>query len=163
MVLEPMSVIALINLQGVFLIDPAFIERAVELIKSAEHRFTATTDDQTVRALLVGLASVACIARNVDLAEQVRILCRRHRRERPGAASLRRELLTAMVAAAANERFDDWLKFAGEWIDEIAFAIMDKGDATNLHADLDAICTMEPRLRTVVGRAMAGLDLFVRA
>ena len=163
MVLEPKSVIALINLQGVHTIDPIYLEQAVKRIEAAGHRFTASTDDATVKTLLNGLAGVASTTRNPALAEQVRILCRKRRYERPDADFSHQELLIALIGAAAHAELEEWLKFAAAWIEEIAFAISDKAQAGQMLNDLNVLCVIEPQLRSSIGRSMAGLELFARA
>lgn len=161
--LEPKSVTALINLQGVFTIDPVYVDQAVKRIKAAGHRFTADTDDPTVQTLLNGLASVASVTRNPEMAEQVRVLCRKRRFERPDADFLRKELLIALIAAGAHSDWDEWLRFSAGWIEEIAFAMPVKAEAEHMLNDLEALCHIEPRVRPAIGRTMAGLDLFARA
>lgn len=161
--LEPTSLIALINLQGVYTIDPIYLEHAVKRIEVAGHRFTASTDDATVKTLLDGLACVASATRNPALAQQVRILCRKRRFERPDTDFLRKELLIALIGAGAHSELEEWLKFAAAWIEEIAFAMPDKAQAGHMLNDLKVLCLMEPRLRPAIGRTMAGLDLFARA
>ena len=162
-VLEPKSVIALINLQGVYTIDPIYLEQAVKRIEAAGHRFTASTDDDTVKTLLNGLAAVASVTRNPALAEQVRILCRKRRYERPDADFSHKELLVALIGAAAHSELEEWLKFVAAWIEEITFAISDKAQAGQMLTDLNVLCVIEPRLRSAIGRSMAGLELFARA
>lgn len=94
---------------------------------------------------------------------QVRILCRKRRYERPDADFSHKELLVALIGAAAHSELEEWLKFVAAWIEEITFAISDKAQAGHMLNDLNVLCVIEPRLRSAIGRSMAGLELFARA
>lgn len=158
--LIPTSLTALINLIGLFRIEPDKVEAAVELIKAAGHRISADDSDQEVSRLFDGLAMVACMSRNVDLADHLRIMCRRRRGDGATPHTPHEELLWALTASAAHAEFDDRRAKFGDWATELAFAVDNRDHALQLSLDLEAICAIEPRFRIVLGRALAALDGF---
>lgn len=158
--LIPTSLTALINLIGLFRIEPEKVDAAVELIKAAGHRISADDGGQEVSPLFDGLAMVACMSRNVGLAEQLRIMCRRRRGDGAMPHTPHEEFLWALTASAAHAEFDDRRAKLGDWATELAFAVEDRDQARQLMLDLDTLCTIEPRFRIVLGRALAALDGF---
>jgi hypothetical protein len=161
--LEPKSLAALINLQGLYSIPPDKAERAIALIKAAGHRFIGTKDGSEIDALLSGLARTSAISRSPELADQVRIMCRRRRSESQTPLSPCKEMLVALYAGAAHADRAAWSAFVGEWISEIAFALEDRADGEAMLADLDTLCTIAPVLRRTLCRAIAAIDSYVRS
>lgn len=158
--LVPTSLTALVNLIGLFRIEADKVETAVALIKAAGHRISSDDSDQQISPLLDGLAMVASMSRNVDLADQLRIMCRRRRADGATPHTPHEELLWALTASAAHAEFDDRRDKFGDWATELAFAVDNRDQALQLLLDLETICSIEPRFRTVLGRASAALDGF---
>lgn len=161
--LEPKSLAALINLQGLYRIPPDKAERATALIKASGHRFIGAEDGGEIDALCSGLARTAAISRSPDLAEQLRILCRRRRVESQTPQSPSKEMLVALYAAASHKDETGWSTFVGEWISEIAFSLKERSDGEAMLADLDTLCMIAPTLRRTVGRAIAAVDSYIRS
>lgn len=159
--LEPKSVIALINLHGLFSVGGEKVERAVELIRDANHRFSADLDIETRNTLVSGLASVAGTMRNPALADELRIMMRKTRVDKLDPPPPRIELLTALTAAAAHKDLDAWLRFVGDWSIELALGVDDKEEANALLHELDTLCVIEPALRKSVGRGIAAVEAFL--
>lgn len=155
-VLEPRSVIALINLRGVFAIDAGRVDRAVELIRAAGHRFAVSVDAETRQLLFNGLAALAAETRNAGLAEEVRMMVRKDRLDGDATVPLRDEFAMALNAAAAHAEWEDWSAYLGDWCVELAFQAEGQ-DARDLRDDLDLLCAIDPALRGVLGAGRAAL------
>lgn len=153
--LTPQSVIALINLRSVFVLDAARVDRAVELIRTAGHRFDASVDRETRSLIFSGLAALAADTRNVDLVAELRMMVRKDRVDFPGEP-LRAEFLVALTAVAAHADYEDWGRYLGEWCTELAFQA-EGGDAADLQEDLSLLCSIDPALRHRLGSAKAAL------
>lgn len=161
-VLTPRALAALINLQGLYAIPTDKADKAVALIKASGHRLISAEDPEQIGAVLGGLAVVASQSRKPELAQELRIMCRRRRQESRQPVDLTAELQLAFVAGAANFEMKPWANFIGEWASELAFTVEDRTSAQAMLADLETITTIAPALRETCGRAVAALDAFVR-
>lgn len=155
-VLEPRSVIALINLRGVFAIDAGRVDRAVALIRAAGHRFDVSVDAETRGLLFNGLAALASETRNPRLAEEVRMMVRKDRLDGAASVPSHEEFAMALNAAAAHAGWDEWSAYLAEWIGELAFNAVGE-DAEQLRGDVELLCAIDPGLRRVLGAAKAAL------
>lgn len=154
-VLAPSSVTALINLRSVFALDAARVDRAVELIRAAGHRFDASVDRETRSLLHNGLAALAADTRNVALAEELRMMVRKDRQD-SGVPPIRAEFLVALTAAAAHADHPGWSRYLGEWCTDLAHLATGE-DARHLREDLELLCSIDPTLRHSLGAAKAAL------
>src|SRR3546814_5080057 len=99
---SPKSVTALINLRGLFSIGDQRVERAVELMRSAGHRFDGDVDQGMHENIFTGLAGVASASRNTALADELRVMVRKNRIDSAHPPKAQREFLIAIAAAAAH-------------------------------------------------------------
>jgi len=159
--LQAQSVIALINASGLFNVKDDKIDRAVRLIRASGHRFWGEMDVEKRDTLLTGLAAVACSSRSVALAEDLRIMMRKNRIEADSPPRPGREFLVGLTAAAAFSDLEPWLKFVGDWANELAFTVDDKDAATELQIELRTLCVIEPALRKSAGRGLAALESYL--
>lgn len=158
---SPRSVTALINLRGLFSIGDDRVERAVELMQSAGHRFDGDVDQEMRENIFTGLAGVASVSRNVALANELRVMVRKNRIDSLNPPNAQREFLIAIAAAAAHAEFEGWSNYLGKWADELAFSVVDKRDGNNLLADMELLSIIEPRLRRCLGNAMSALQAWL--
>lgn len=159
--LEPRSVIALINLHGLFSIGSEKVERVVTLIRDANHRFSTDLEVEKRNTLMSGLARVASTMRNPALADELRIMVRKARVDKLDPPPPRLELLTALTAAAAHEDLEGWLRFVGDWAIELALTVDEKDQAGTLLQEFEMLCVIEPALRKSIGRAIAATHSFL--
>lgn len=103
-------------------------------------------DEDKMFGLVGGLAIVAAVTRGNELADALRVLTRVIRRRKRIKIEADAEMRIAMIAAAAFEQLDEWAKFAGEWITEIAFEMEDKEAAQGLLQSLRRMVQLEPEL-----------------
>lgn len=160
---SPKSITALINLRGLFSISDDRVGRAVELIRSAGHRFTADVDQEMRENIFTGLAGVASASRNTALADELRIMVRKNRIDSTNPPKAQREFLIAIAAAAAHSDFEAWSGYLGKWAEELAFRVIDKQDADHLLADMNLLTLIEPKLRRYLGSAMAAIQAWLAA
>jgi hypothetical protein len=160
--LTTQSVIALINLRGLFTIDGDKVERAVKLIRNSRHRFADEVDIERRDIVIAGLARLAATARHPALADDVRMMMRKNRVDKISPPSADHELMIGITAAAAHREYEPWSAFAGEWARELAFAVKTKEEASRLATAIGAVCSVEPRLRFTMGRAAAAVDAFLQ-
>jgi hypothetical protein len=161
--LEVRTVNAVVNLQGALPVPAQNVERVLHLIREASHRLPLEPDDPAGSNLLIGLARLAAITRHLDLAEEVRIIARRRRLEATAAPVLMVELELAITAAAAHSELGPWSQFFGAWATELAFACIDREDATSLLTVIEHILNIEPMARVHASGAVAALRSFVRS
>ncbi|RXZ38632.1 hypothetical protein D9O50_03760 [Oxalobacteraceae bacterium CAVE-383] len=134
------------------------------LAASALHRVKFSVekadDENTAFSLISGLAIVAAVTRGTDLADALRVLARVLRRRRVLVGDLDNELRIAMIAAASFEKIEDWAKFFGGWITEIAFEASAKDTAGRLLSKLRYLIQIEPTLARYCAVADAALTTF---
>lgn len=150
---SPRSVTALINLCGLFSISDDRVERAVELMRFAGHRFDGDVDQEMRENIFTGLAGVTRANRNTALADELRVMVRKNRIDFAHPPKAQREFLIAIAAAAAHTDFDGWSAYLGKWADEPAFSVLDKQDADHLLAGMELLSIIEPRPRRYLGCA----------
>lgn len=152
------SFAAIINFSHVFKLGPDLSARLAQSIKENKYKLGKIDNVEQVGAILLGLAKVAAITRSGDLAQEVRILIRKHRRD----PVLRLPIYIAMSAivttAAAYPDLTDWLCFVGESLEELSFGALDKDEGQELYYYIQCLCTACPDLWTTVGGAEAVLS-----
>jgi hypothetical protein len=154
-VLTAKSVTVLINTTGLFRVGSEKAEKAVELIKASNFRFAENMGDTERFSFVKGLAEVASRLRSQGLARSVRAVARSHRDERSDERRYSEEVIVCLIAAGAFEEFDAWREL-GSWLRELCFNVS-KGDAAELEASVEMICSIEPRLRSELGAGLAAL------
>jgi len=110
--------------------------------------------------LLNGLATAAAVARSSQLADHVRTLARVVRQRSPKDLSPASIARIALVAAASRSVFDEWARFTGEWITELAFVEMSDAESMELMTVVQTICELEPILWETCSRAISALAAF---
>lgn len=150
------SVTVLINTTGPFRVGSEKAEKAVELIRASNFRFSENMGDVEKFSLVHGLAEVASRLRSEDLARSIRALVRSHRDEPSNERRYSEEVIVCLIAAGAFEDFDAWRAFLGSWIKELCFNVS-KRDSAEVEASVEMICSIEPRLRSELGAGLAAL------
>ena len=90
----------------------------------------------------MGLAKVAAVARSPALADELRILVRKHRYDVEYAISLDEAIRICLVATASRSDLNDWAEFIGDWLTELAFSDLkdDEGQVFYLCLDWALSC-----------------------
>lgn len=151
------SFIALVNSAMIFRLESDQAELAAKALKLGSYRLGNVEDKFQLLAILNGLATVAAVTRSRVLADELRILVRRYRRDPQYALSIDEAMRICLVSAASHADLNDWREFSGDWLTELAFADLDGDDGEVLHSRLKGLCHAVPELWVSTGRADAAL------
>ena len=153
----PSSFIALVNSALIFRVGADQAELAARALKLGSYRLANVEDRSQLLAILNGLATVAAVTRSRALANELRILVRRYRRDAQYALSIEEAMKICLVAAVSRADLNDWREFAGDWLTELAFSDLEDDDGKVLHSHLKCLCHAVPELWVFCGRADASL------
>ena len=126
----PSAFIALVNSAMVFRVDSGQADLAAKALKLANYRLANVQEKSQILGVVNGLATVAAVSRNAALADELRILMRRYRRDVQFGFSIEEDMRVCLVAAASRAELTDWRDFAGEWLTELAFGEFEDDDET---------------------------------
>ena len=160
--LEPNSFAGLVNMALLFKISADQAELAATALRRVKYSIENADDDATIFGLIGGLATVAAVTRGTELAETLRVLVRVMRRRKRFNADPDDEMRIAMVAAASHEDLEDWARFAGEWISEIAFEVVEKESAQSFLTNIRRLVQIKPALAYHCAAADAALASIAR-
>jgi len=153
--LTPASILGLINLRGLFPLGEARLGRAIDVIRQSGHRFATETSSVSREILFMGLAGVAAITRNTDLANELRMMVRKNRIDGEDPPNAQREFLICLTAAAAHVDREGWQSMIGNWSEELAHGLEDRVLAGGFLEDLELACSIAPDLRAALTPAIA--------
>lgn len=156
----PSAFIALVNSAMIFRVDAGQADLAAKALKLGNHRLANVKDKSQILGVVNGLATVAAVARNAALADELRILMRRYRRDPQFGFSIEEDMRVCLVAAASRAELTDWRDFVGEWFTELAFGEFEGEDGNVLHSHLQCLCHSVPELWVSCGKADAALIAF---
>lgn len=156
----PSSFIALVNSALIFRMDQSQAEMAAEALKIGKHRLANIEDRSQLLAILHGLATVAAVSRGQALADELRILVRRYRRDSQYALSLDEALRICLVASASRSDLKDWRENVGDWLTELAFEDFQGIEGESLYSHLHCLCHAVPELWVSCGKADAALAAY---
>lgn len=155
--IEAASFVALVNSSLIFKIASDHAELAAKALKLLNYTLANVEDKSQLMGILNGLATVAAVSRNRELADELRILVRRYRHDSRYGFSVIEAMRIALVASAAREDLMEWRGFAGEWLTEFAFDDLEEDDGAVLHSHLSALLHSVPELWVSCARADAAL------
>lgn len=147
----------LMNSAPFWKIDDEYLERAVSLLESAQHKLAAVNDKDSVFQVLNGLAQVACMTRSKKLAASVTILSRLYRDYIDVDSEPENYLAIGVVAGAAFEDKDGWAEYIGQWCTELAYLPISEDSIERMERMLERLCILEPYLYYTCSKA---LDIF---
>ena len=135
---------------------------AASALRRVRYSIENAGDEGGTFGLIGGLANVAAVTRAKDLAETLRVLARVMRRKKRLNAGPDDELRIAMVAAASHEDLEDWAHFAGEWITELPYEVVEKESAQSFLLKIRRLVQIEPALARHCAIADAALASIAR-
>ena len=156
----PSSFIALVNSALIFRVDQSQVEMAAEALKIGRHRLANIEDRSQLLAILNGLATVSAVSRGKALADELRLLVRRYRRDTQYALSLDEAFRICLVASASRSDLKDWRESVGDWLTELAFEDFQGKEGEALYSHLQCLCHVVPELWVSCGRADAALAVY---
>ncbi len=157
----PASFIALVNSALIFRVDSSQAELAAKTVKLGKHRLANIESRSQLVAILKGLATVAAVSRGHALADELRILVRRYRRDPEHALSIEEALHVCLIAAASRSDLKEWRDLIGDWLTELAFEEFQRDEGERLHSSLQCLCHAVPELWISCGRAEAALKAYL--
>ena len=140
----------------VFDVGEQHAEAAASALSRLEHS-GGTQEPGSLFSALVGLGSVAAVARSAVLADALRDATRRFGPDGQRILSVRERETVLLSAAASHHNLDDWVGWVGEVMTELAFGTVDRAEATDLLSHLRLLCRLVPDLWLTCGRADAAL------
>ena len=159
-VVEPLSFIGLVNFALIFPIGAGQAELAAKALKRANYHLQNVESELQLVDVLNGLASVAAVSRCPALADELRILVRRYRRDAEYALPIQKIINICILAAASHVDLNNWTEFVGDWLTELAFDDLRDEEGQMLHSSLRYLCHIVPELWVSCGRADAALMAF---
>ena len=160
--LEPNSFAGIVNMALLYKMPSSQAGLAATALRRVRYSIENADDENSIFGLIGGLANVAAVTRATDLAETLRVLARVMRRRKRLNADPDDEMRIAMVAAASHEGLEDWAHFAGEWITELAFEVVEKDSARSFLPKLRRLVQIEPALARHCAVADAALASVAR-
>ena len=160
--LEPNSFAGLVNMAFLVKMPSSHADLAARALRRVKYSIQNAEDDHSVFGLIGGLATVAAVSRATDLAGELRVLVRVMRRKKRLNVEPEDEMRVAMVAAASHECLDDWARFAGEWLTEIVFEVVEEETAQRFLPKLARLVRAEPALARHCAAAEAALASVAR-
>ena len=154
---EAASFIALVNSAMIFRITSGQAELAAKALRLGNYTLANLENKSQLVGILNGLATVSAVSRNSALADELRILVRRYRRDSKYSLSIDEAIRICLVASAGREDLMEWRQFAGEWLTELAFGKLKGNEGEVFHSHLLALLHSVPELW--VSSAMADAAL----
>jgi hypothetical protein len=158
--LQATAFAGLVNGALLFDMQKGVADLAAAALRRVSFSLEDTDDKGKNFSLVAGLATLAAVTRSEDLADAIRVLVRVMRRRKRLSGDLDEELRIALVTAASFEGLEEWARFAGEWLTEIAFETSDKTAAKAFLPKLRRMVMIEPALAKHCASADAALDAF---
>ena len=156
----PSSFIALVNSARIFRADTGQVELAAKSLKLANYRLASLENQSQLLIILNGLATVAAVARSTALADELRILVRRYRRDPQHGFSIEEAMRICLIASASRDDLTHWREFVGDWLTELAFGEFEDNEGSVFYSSLRRLCHAVPELWVSCARADAALVAF---
>ena len=155
--IEPAHFSALRTSAPSFHIGETQADLAAAALTRSDYRLAKVESRSELLATLAGLASVAAIARSERLADALRLVVRRYRRDPEFPIALFEAVQILLVAAAGRAELANWVDFVGGCLTELAFGDLVEGDGEILHHYVRRFCEVVPELWATCGSADAAL------
>ncbi|WP_341936871.1 hypothetical protein [Marinimicrobium sp. C2-29] len=155
--MEAVSFIALCNSAMIYRVTPDHAELAAKALRLANYTLANLEDKFQLVDILNGLATVAAVARAPALADELRILVRRYRRDAEYGFSIEVATRICLVASASRQDMMEWRQFTGDWLTELAFSELEGDEFEVLHSNLLTLMHSVPELWISCARADAAL------
>jgi len=133
-------------------------ELAAKALKLGNYRMTNIESKSQLLGILNGLATVVASTRSKTLANALRIIVRRYRRDAQYPLSIDEAIKFCLVAGACHDSLKEWREFVGDWLTELAFCPLADKEGEVFHSRLMCICHAVPELWVSCGRADAALQ-----
>ena len=160
--LAPNSFTWIVNSALLYKVPRSQAKLVAEALRRVRYSIENSDDDNSMFGLILSLGTLAAVTRATDLSETLRVLARVMRRKKLLNCEPEDEFRIAMTAAASHEDLEDWARFAGEWMTELAFEVVDKDSARRFLPKLRRVVQIEPALARHCAMADAAIASFAR-
>lgn len=150
----------LINSAMFFEIDSDCLDLALKVLQENHYGFPGLKDKSQLLYMLTGIAEVAAVCRRPEFASTLRSHIRGYKYKKQYNLSIDEGLKVGMIAAASYRNKEDWQKFIGEWITEMAFGELRENEGRMLHSRLQYLCYIVPELWLSCSKADAALKAY---
>ncbi len=130
---------------------------AADALSRRDHCLDEFGDSSRLLTVRNGLATVAAATRSRALADELRILVRKHRRDAQYALSIAESVRICIAAAASRSELKEWREYVGDSLTELAFGELVDDDIKVLDVHLQYLCHVDPGLWAFCGKADAAL------
>ena len=135
--------------------------QVAESLKSNRHGITGIEGRSQLVDVVMRLAVAAAACRSEVLADQVRILVRRHRGHKALFLNMFESILVCLSSGASRAGLQEWAEYVGDWLTELAFLDLENEEAVALGSALRCLMAIVPELWRTCGRADAALQVQV--
>ncbi len=135
--------------------------QVAESLKSNRHRITGIEDRSQMVDVVMRLAVAAAVCRSEALADEVRIVVRRHRGHNALFLNMFESILVCLSSGASRAGLQEWAEYVGDWLTELAFLDLKEGEAVALGSALRCLMEIVPELWRTCARADAALQVQV--
>lgn len=157
------SFIALVNSAMLFSIDVNYAELAAKTLKIGNYQLSNLKDISELLVILNGLAMVAAISRCPALTSELRIIIRRYRHDSHFNLSFEDSFRILLISAASYKNQEEWLRFVGESLTELAFEDLDPDVANSFFSHLQCLLCSEPQLWLTCAKVDAALKAYIES
>jgi hypothetical protein len=141
-----------------FEIEKNDIVEVIKKLKENQRRVNSFSSQSSIHFVLSGLARVACVTNNKELANELLIVKRVYQNYLDLDNSIIEVLSYGLIAAASFENKVEWAEFVGNWITELAYLDVALATQQSLEVWVDTLCKKEPVLFHYCGKALAALQ-----
>jgi hypothetical protein len=159
--LKPSSFIAIVNSARIFHLNSEQAALAAKALKIGNYRISQIESTSQLFTILIGLATVAASTRIELLADELRILIRRHSGDTQFPLEIQAAIRIYLTAAASRSELNRWRDFVGECLTELAFSDLTQEDARFFYLALQDLCHAVPELWVSCARADAALRCLI--
>ncbi|WP_066059932.1 hypothetical protein [Robertmurraya korlensis] len=153
--LTPESFITLINSVLVFNIAKDQAELAINSLKLSSYQLKQIEDKSQLLVILNGLAMVAAVSRSTSLAEDLKVLVRKYKKNY--LFTIDEQIRICLIAGGSHSELSNWVDFVGNWLTELAFSNLEDDDGKIFYSRLSLLCKLTPELWITCGKAHAAL------
>jgi len=159
----PSSFVALVNSALIFRVGSNQADLAANTLKLGSHHLANIDDKSQLLSILNGLATVSAVSRGKELADQLRVLVRKYRRDPIFALTIDEAIGICLRASASRVDQLEWCSFLGEWLTELAFETFQGDEGEVLFSHLQCLFIAAPQLWTSCAKADAALRAYNRS
>ena len=146
------------NLALYFKLEENDIAEVINKLKENQRRVNSFSTQSSIHFVLSGLARVACLTNNSEVANELLIVKRVYQDYLDIEKSIIEVLGYGLIAAASFENKTEWSKFVGTWITELAYLDVSVDTQRSLESWVSTLCKQEPLLFHHCGKALAALQ-----